>query len=155
VDSNDINFDNYGRDCRGICASNAEMYAFDECGQCLLPSDTEFDNCCGGNKNKQSNVCGLCLWKNVTDFEDRGKDCTGQCYGLYIIDACGQCLLPSDPSFDACTHCSNNQTRDCNDICGGNHGRNECGQCIDAALPDFDDYGKDCEGMLFHSVFND
>eukprot|EP01083_Nonionella_stella_P170795 582030_1 len=75
----------------------------DDCGQCLQPNDPEFNNCCNGDVTKGYNECGLCLLKDSYNFNHRGKDCNGTCFGLYSVDICGECLLRTDAKFDNCT----------------------------------------------------
>lgn len=44
----DAKWNDYGRDCRGECSANiAETYYVDDCGQCLLPSSHQWNNCIG------------------------------------------------------------------------------------------------------------
>eukprot|EP01083_Nonionella_stella_P082147 226720_1 len=61
------------------------------------------NNCCNGDVTKGYNECGLCLLKDSYDFNHRGKDCNGTCFGLYSVDICGECLLRTDAKFDNCT----------------------------------------------------
>eukprot|EP01083_Nonionella_stella_P216735 778729_1 len=146
-DTPDLN--DYGKDCRGVCPSGESApWSLDQCGQCLSVDDEEFDNCCGGDANKNYNECGLCLLKDLVDFNARGKDCNGTCSGMYAVDACGACLLPTDAMFDGCIQCgeSKNMTLDCNDVCGGNHAINPCGLCLNRNLDGFEREGLDCGG---------
>eukprot|EP01083_Nonionella_stella_P156379 506351_1 len=146
-DTPDLN--DYGKDCRGVCPSGESApWSLDQCGQCLSVDDEEFDNCCGGDANKNYNECGLCLLKDLVDFNARGKDCNGTCNGMYAVDACGACLLPTDAMFDGCIQCgeSKNMTLDCNDVCGGNHAINPCGLCLNRNLDGFEREGLDCGG---------
>lgn len=90
------------------------------------------------------------MYRNLSTFADAGKDCNGECLGSHVVDACGQCLDPSDDSFNDCMSCGedDNESYDCNDVCGGNWAINQCGECIDSSRPDFDKYGQDCLGMF-------
>ena len=142
---NDPEFDNIGRDCTGSCpASEEERYYYDECGQCLLPSNPDFSNCCDGDPNKRTNLCGYCILMNQTDFNDYGRDCSGTCNGLKVKDECGQCLLQSSPSWNSCM--------DCEGTIYGNKEENDCGHCMDPSAADFDTYGKNCEGECLEST---
>eukprot|EP01084_Bolivina_argentea_P182922 315715_1 len=50
VSKSDSNFDDYGKDCRGICSSSvADTYYVDDCAKCLLPSDDTWNACLPGN----------------------------------------------------------------------------------------------------------
>ena len=70
--------------------------------------------------SKELNPCGKCLDPNDSEFED---ECMGICEGNLIEDACGICLLVSDPTFNECMGCDgvafSNKTVDCNGECGG------------------------------------
>ena len=152
IDANDPEFDQYGRDCRGLCASSTEKYEIDSCGQCLAVSDPQANDCCDGDTRKGYNECGLCILKNVTDFNERGRDCNGECSGNHVVDLCGNCLLPTDTSFDDCDaarKCGDDGELliDCMGVCGGNHSENVCGICMDSTAADFDTFGQDCNGV--------
>jgi len=46
ISVNDANFADYGKDCKGQCASSVqETHYVDECGTCLLPSDERWNQC--------------------------------------------------------------------------------------------------------------
>ena len=52
----DPNFDDYGRDCRGVCVSDIlESYYLDSCGQCLLFTDPAWDDCVDRTDNETLN----------------------------------------------------------------------------------------------------
>merc|ERR1712130_1000148 len=48
------------------------------------------------------NDCGACVLSTDADFENYGRDCSGKCGQIYSIDECGQCLLPSDVTWNKC-----------------------------------------------------
>ena len=79
---NDSNFEDYGKDCRGVCTSGtSNTYYLDDCDQCLLPSDSSWNSCldCNGDPNggKRTNDCGYCLDPDDDNFASYGKDCKG------------------------------------------------------------------------------
>ncbi len=63
-------------DCAGTLNG---AFVIDDCGQCLTPSDPDFNNC---------------------------NDCLGIPNGTALIDLCDQCLYPEDPSFNECAGCT-------------------------------------------------
>ena len=88
--ANDTNFDNYGRDCRGICTSIEEQtYEYDDCNQCLLPSDSSWNSCLDcedvANGGKELNDCGFCLHPNDASFDSYGKNCKGMLPFLFFF----------------------------------------------------------------------
>lgn len=63
---------------------------------------------------KEFNGCGVCANRNDTNWNDYGKDCRGVCSGsianTYYVDDCGNCLLPSDDSWNDCLPETTNAT---------------------------------------------
>jgi len=78
----------------------------DSCGNCLLTSDPDFNQCrdCAGvlNGNAIIDSCGVCLLPDDPSLNNSCRDCAGIINGASILDSCGICLLASDPDFNAC-----------------------------------------------------
>lgn len=112
---NETYFSTLGKDCAGKCYGTSKN---DSCGQCLVPSDKNWNHCvgCDGvpNSGKIYNPCGVCLPSNANDFDSHGKDCAGICNGDHWKDACGQCLLINDPKWDNCIRNSTNSNNNNN-----------------------------------------
>jgi len=100
-------FENYGRDCNGVCEGG---WTYDECGQCLSPANATRNACVGcdgiANSGKQTNECGNCVLSSDPNFDSYGRDCRGVCSAniaeTYYVDECAQCLLPSSPKWNNC-----------------------------------------------------
>ena len=145
IDKNDPNFNDIGRDCTNNCPASEDVtYYMDDCGQCLLKSNPDYDNCCEGDPNKRTNECGLCIIMNSTYFNDYGKDCAGTCDGDQELDECDQCLSKSSPLWNSCL--------DCEDVPNGGKKLNDCGHCLNPDDDTFDSYGKNCDGECLEST---
>eukprot|EP01084_Bolivina_argentea_P179555 310264_1 len=132
----DTLFNDYGKDCRGICPTSAtDTYYIDNCGQCLLPSDTKWNDCL------PTILPTISPTKSCDNIE---KDCAGNCFGNRKIDSCGQCLLVSDVSWNNCIGCDG--------VVNSGKVFNSCGYCISHTDANFDDYGKDCRGICSTSA---
>jgi len=127
-------------DCQGTPYGG---FLADQCNQCLLPTDTLFDNCvdCAGVPfgNSEMDLCGQCLLPSDSLFNDC-LDCAGVPFGASEMDQCGQCLLPSDSLFNACV--------DCAGVPFGNSVMDLCGQCLLPSDSLFNDC-LDCAGVPF------
>eukprot|EP01083_Nonionella_stella_P128787 390331_1 len=131
----------FGVDCEGGCSTTLRR---DECDNCLEESSTEWNNCLGcdlkPNSNYKLNPCGRCILFTDPNWNNYGKDCTGNCTtvrGMHEIDSCGQCLLPSSTEWDSCIGCDGEDS---------DYTLNPCGRCISLSDPNWESYGTDCTG---------
>ncbi len=69
-------------------------------------------------------------------------DCRGIANGTALLDACGECLEPDDPTF-------NQSCADCAGVPNGQSIIDSCGTCLLATSPDFNAVCTDCTGALF------
>lgn len=69
-------------------------------------------------------------------------DCRGVANGSARLDACGECLEPTDPNF-------NQSCADCAGVPNGTSIIDSCGTCLPANSPDFNAACTDCSGTLF------
>merc|ERR1719242_841350 len=54
ISTSDANFDDYGKDCKGICSTTVDQTHYeDECGNCLLTSDPSWNECDGADEDTQ------------------------------------------------------------------------------------------------------
>ena len=92
------NFDNYGKNCMGVCdAESPERYILDRCGVCKTTEDSTRDSCVGcdgvAHSNKTLNDCNICVDQNDANFDSYGKDCRGECVvsvsDTHYVDECG------------------------------------------------------------------
>ena len=104
--------------------------------------------CAGFVDGTQPQVCYETPAPTIAVCTDEDKDCEGTCFGRAQIDACGKCLLVSNPEWNSCIGCNGkiNETYDCQGTCGGHYAVNPCGYCKDTHLPTFDTFGQDCAG---------
>lgn len=100
-------FDTVGMSCRNICE---DLYSWDECDQCKAVTDDTRNACvgCDGKPNSgyEYNPCDMCINRNDANFNDYGKDCTGECptsvLETHHVDECGQCLLTGSDEWNNC-----------------------------------------------------
>lgn len=130
------------RDCTGCDFCTEDMMTTflcprsrtetDQCMQCLLPEDEDFDNCldCDGTPfgTKVVDSCGLCLEPTDMMFDD--CDCEGTQGGPYVPDLCGGCFLPGDPRSNACVGCDN--------VVNSTAIIDRCGICTTPSSPNFE-----------------
>jgi subtilase family serine protease len=92
-------------DCIDACPADPNKIAFGQCGCGVADTDTDGDgtaDCnddCPNDPNKV--VPGNC---GCGFTEGACLDCAGVPNGLNVLDACGVCLLPSDPNFSTAIH---------------------------------------------------
>ena len=145
IDSTRTDFKTYGLDCRDVCGTE---YQFDECNNCLLTTDSTWNSCVGcdgiANSGKEINPCGICMSTDLSTFSTAGQDCSGVCYGEYVEDLCGNCLLTTDESWDNCVGCDG--------IANSGKEINPCGYCVLGTAANFDTYGM-CIFALFSVYF--
>eukprot|EP01083_Nonionella_stella_P173635 599541_1 len=69
--------------CFGNCSIG--QFGEDECGECLAPSDANWNQCMGCDKRPNSgyelNPCGRCIARTMDAFSTFGMDCLGTCDG--------------------------------------------------------------------------
>ncbi len=159
-------------DCAGTEGGSAVI---DQCGECLLPTDPDFDAACldcAGVRGGEAMLddCGVCLLPDASEFNQSCLDCAGVPAGAAVYDDCGICLEPSDSLFNAsCVDCAgvpngkavyddcgsclvpsdslfNGGCTDCLGVANGNAALNECGRCLDIDDPDF---YADCREELY------
>jgi len=110
-------------DCTGTPNGSALI---DGCGECLEPSDPNFDSCldCAGVPDGGSVIddCGECLEPSNPNF-NACFDCAGIANGNAEIDDCGECLEPSDLNFNGCV--------DCAGVPNGTSVIDDCGECLE------------------------
>lgn len=68
-------------------------------------------------------------------------DCMGIPNGDAVMDECGLCLLPNDPSFNDCA--------DCLGVLNGEAVLDTCGVCLSPNDPEFNNSCRDCSGEIF------
>ena len=107
--------------------------------------------CAGFIEGTQPEVCSFTPAPTMLNCTEDEKDCTGECFGNHLKDACDQCLLVSSHDWNSCIGC-NGQTNgtkfDCSGTCGGHFEVNQCGYCKDNRLSGWDTFGVDCLGMI-------
>ena len=72
--------------CLAMRALELQSYAPDSCPDC---ADEPF----GGHVK---DLCGLCLYRNDTVFNQLCGDCRGIPNGPFVVDDCGVCVHPLD-----------------------------------------------------------
>lgn len=75
-------------------------------------------------------------------------DCRGVPGGTARLDACGECLEPTDPAF-------NQSCADCAGVPNGESVVDSCGTCLLASSPLFNAACTDCTGTLFGTAVLD
>jgi len=68
-------------------------------------------------------------------------DCAGTPNGTFIFDACGECLAPTDPTF-------NQSCIDCTGTPNGDAIIDDCGECLEPLDPNFNQSCIDCAGTF-------
>jgi hypothetical protein len=95
--------------------------------------------CIGGTPG--ADIDAVCALSSITLV-----DCADMPNGTAIIDACGTCLDPTDPNFNACI--------DCVGTPNGTAVTDECGACLEPTFPNFDQSCADERTVYIPNVFS-
>ena len=120
-----------------------------------------------------ADIDAVCALSNIT------LDCSGVLNGAAVLDACGECLEPNDPSFnqscadcagvpngaslvDACGECLllndstfNQSCADCAGIPNGTNQLDSCDVCLPFNDPMINESCRDCRGVIFGAAVLD